>query len=76
MLTIMKHTLKEYTHYVISFFAAVLVLLGLLLMTGEGSNNEVFFNDIFSARRIVLAPILCLVGYLLLIPAIMWRGDK
>lgn len=42
----MKHTLKEHTHYVISFFAAVLVLLGLLLMTGEGSNNEVFCNDI------------------------------
>lgn len=72
----MKHTLKEHTHYVISFFAAVLVLLGLLLMTGEGSNNEVFCNDIFSSRRIVLAPILCFVGYLLLIPAIMWRGDK
>ena len=73
---IMKNILKVHIHYVVSFFAAVLILLGLLLMMGEASNNEVFCNDIFSARRIVLAPILCLVGYLLLIPAIMWRGDK
>ena len=73
---IMKNILKVHIHYVVSFFAAVLVLSGLLLMMGEASNNEVFCSDIFSARRIVLAPILCLAGYLLLIPVIMWRGSK
>ena len=67
----MKNIIKVHRHYVVSFFAAVLVLLGLLLMMGEASNNEVFCSDIFSARRIRIAPLLCLAGYLMLIPAIV-----
>jgi hypothetical protein len=46
-----------------------------LLMAGEGSTNETFCPDIFSARRVIIAPILCFCGYLLLIPAIVWHGN-
>lgn len=76
MLIIMKRIFVKYPHYMLCTIAASLILSGLLLMVGEGSTNETFCPDIFSARRIVLAPILCLAGYLLLIPAIMWRGSK
>lgn len=73
----MPMTLKclfvERKHYVVSALAVSLILSGLLLMTGEGSSNETFCPDIFSARRIILAPLMCLGGYLLLIPAILWR---
>ena len=72
----MKRIFVKYPHYMLCTIAASLILSGLLLMVGEGSTNETFCPDIFSARRIVLAPILCLAGYLLLIPAIMWRGSK
>lgn len=76
----MPMTLKclfvERTHFVVSALALSLVLSGLLLMAGEGSTNDTFCPDIFSARRITLAPLMCLGGYLLLIPAILWRRKK
>ena len=69
----LKRLFVERTHYIVSALALSLVLSGFLLMTGEGSTNDAFCPDIFSARRITLAPLLCLAGYLLLIPAIVWR---
>ena len=68
----LKCLFVERKHYVVSALAVSLILSGFLLMTGEGSSNETFCPDIFSARRIILAPLLCLAGYLLLIPAILW----
>ena len=70
---ILKRLFVERTHYIVSALAVSLILSGFLLMTGEGSPNETFCSDIFSARRITLAPLLCLAGYLMLIPAILWR---
>lgn len=70
---ILKRLFVERKHYVVSVLAVFLILSGLLLMTGEGSTNDTFCPDIFSARRITLAPLLCLAGYLMLIPAILWR---
>ena len=70
---ILKRLFVERMHYVVSALAVSLILSGFLLMTGEGSSNETFCPDIFSARRIILAPLMCLGGYLLLIPAILWR---
>ena len=69
----LKRLFVERTPYVVSALAVSLILSGFLLMTGEGSSNETFCPDIFSARRIILAPLMCLGGYLLLIPAILWR---
>ncbi|MBQ8274704.1 MAG: DUF3098 domain-containing protein [Bacteroidaceae bacterium] len=71
----LKHLFVERTHYVVSALAVFLILSGFLLMTGEDSTNETFCPDIFSARRITLAPLMCLGGYLLLIPAILWRRN-
>ena len=45
--------------------ACILIVVSYLLMAGsEGS-------DIFSTRRIVIAPLLCLAGYLLIIIGIL-----
>lgn len=71
----LKRIFVEYPHYVICILSISLVLMGFLLMAGEGSANETFCSGIFSARRVIIAPILCLVGYLLLIPAIVWHGN-
>lgn len=51
----------------------LLVLAGYLLMSGPASTQQAFNPDIFSPRRIVLAPLLCLAGYLLIIVAILRR---
>ena len=72
----LKRIFVEYPHYMLCVIAASLILSGLLLIAGEGSTNETFCSGIFSARRVIIAPILCLVGYLLLIPAIVWTRGK
>lgn len=53
--------------------ALLLILVGYLLMCGPASTQQAFNPDIFSHRRIVLAPLLCLAGYLLIIVAILRR---
>ena len=53
------------------------LLVGFLLMIGGGSSNPNEFNpDIFSARRITVAPILVLIGFGIQIYAIMKKNDK
>ena len=51
--------------------ACVLILAGYLSMSGSGSTEQSFNPDIFSSRRIVIAPMLCLAGYLLIIVGIL-----
>ena len=53
--------------------AGILILTGYILMAGPGSTEQAFNPEIFSARRIVVAPAVCLSGYLLVIVAILWR---
>ena len=51
--------------------ACLLIAVGYLLMSGSGSTEQSFNPDIFSPRRIVVAPTLCLAGYLLIIVGIL-----
>ena len=49
-----------------------LIVLGFLLMIGGGSDDpNVFSQDIFNFRRLTLAPLLILAGYVVEIFAIM-----
>ena len=48
--------------------ACILIVVSYLLMAGSGG------SDIFSTRRIVIAPMLCLSGYLLIIIGILKRS--
>lgn len=56
--------------------ASVLLLLGYALMSGPGSTAQSFNPDIFSTRRIVVAPALCLAGYLLIIVGILKKSTS
>ena len=47
------------------------VIIGFLLMTGPSSSETVFQPDIFSARRIKVAPVVCLFGFLFMIYAVL-----
>ena len=67
-----KCTLRHLlTSRCILIVACVLIAIGYLLMAGPGSTEHVFNPDIFSSRRIIIAPILCLSGYLLIIIGIL-----
>jgi hypothetical protein len=53
--------------------ACALIVAGYVLMSGSGSTESGFCPDVFSARRIVIAPAVCLIGYLLIIVGILRR---
>ena len=55
----------------IIIIACALIIIGYILMSGSSSNEQSFNPAIFSTRRIVIAPILCLAGYLLIILGIL-----
>ena len=48
-----------------------IVVIGFLLMTGAGSSDSAYEPDIFSVRRIKVAPIVCLFGFLSMIYAVV-----
>lgn len=54
-----------------------IIVFGFLLMIGGGSKDpNVFSNDIFSFRRITLAPIIILFGFAFEIYAIMKKPSE
>lgn len=59
-------------NYALLIVGLVFVALGFILMIGGGSDDPNVFNpEIFSFRRITLAPILILIGFVIEIFAIM-----
>ena len=61
-------------NYILIIAGFAVILLGMVLMTGGGSDNpEVFNYDMFSWRRITLAPILIVGGFAFEIYALLKR---
>ena len=59
-------------NYKLLLIGLAFILVGFLLMIGGGSDDPNVFSDkIFSFRRLTLAPILILIGYVIEIFAIM-----
>lgn len=59
--------------YIIVGFGVM--LLGYILMIGGGPQSPELFNpEMFSFRRIVLAPVVILIGITIVIVAIMYKG--
>lgn len=54
----------------------VIVVIGFLMMIGASSTEGNFNQEIFSASRISVAPIVCLVGFVSIIAGIMYRGKE
>ena len=61
------------TNFILIAIGIVIIIAGLLLMTGPSSTETHFEPDIFSTRRIVVAPIVCFVGFEFMIYAIMFK---
>ena len=61
------------TNFILIAIGVVIIIAGLLLMTGPSSTETGFEPDIFSTRRIVVAPLVCFVGFVFMIFAIMFR---
>ena len=61
------------TNFILIAVGVVIIIAGLLLMTGPSSTETYFEPDIFSTRRIVVAPLVCFVGFVFMILAIMFQ---
>ena len=65
---------KNYTLVIIGL---VFVVVGFILMAGGGSEDPAVFNEeIFSARRITVAPLLILIGFCIEVFAIMRKPKQ
>lgn len=58
-------------NFILLAVGMAVVVLGFILMSGAGSTDTTFDPDIFSARRIKVAPVVCLVGFVSMIYAVM-----
>ena len=63
--------------FVLIAIGIIIIIVGLLLMTGPSSTETTFEPDIFSTRRVVVAPLVCFVGFVFMIFAILFKSkDK
>lgn len=61
------------TNFILLAAGMVVVILGFVLMTGPSSTPTHFEPDIFSVRRIKVAPFVCLLGFVSIIYAVVRR---
>jgi hypothetical protein len=63
-------------NYILLFISIGLLLIGYALMAGgKAENPNVFNEEVFSFRRITLAPIIVMAGYAMGIYAIVKKAD-
>jgi len=60
----------------ILLIGSILIIVGYLFMSGEGSTPAAYNPDIFNGLRIKVAPIVCLTGYLINIFGILYRSGR
>lgn len=54
----------------------IVVIIGFILMGGSGSTDAAYNPDIFSVRRIKVAPIVCLIGFVSMIYAVVYQPKE
>lgn len=66
------------SNYKLMIAGGILIVAGLLLMIGGKSEDPNVFDpkEVYSFRRITLAPILIISGLIVEIFAIMWKSNK
>ncbi len=62
-------------NFILMAIAFLLIVTGFFLMHGSSTTLE-FNPDVFSFRRITLAPIVSMSGFVLMIVAILWKTKK
>jgi len=66
-----KNLAFDRINYILLVVGMMIVVIGFILMSGAGSTEEAYNPDIFSARRIKVAPVVCLIGFVSMIYAVM-----
>jgi membrane-bound ClpP family serine protease len=63
-------------NYILLVVGMAVVVIGFILMSGAGSTESAYNPDIFSARRIKVAPVICLIGFVSMIYAVMRKPKE
>ena len=61
-------------NFILLAVGMLVVIVGFVLMSGSSSTEAAFEPDIFSARRIKLAPVVCLLGFVSMIYAVVHKS--
>ena len=64
------------TNFILLAVGMAIIIIGFLLMTGPGSTEGYFEPDISSTRRIVVAPMISLFGFVFMIYGILRKPKK
>ena len=59
------------TNFILLAVGMVVVILGFLFITGPSSTESAFEPDIFSVRRIKVAPVVCFLGFIFMVYAVL-----
>jgi hypothetical protein len=64
-------------NYILLLVGVAFICLGLFMMIGGGSDDPtVFSDDLFDSQRLIIAPILIAIGFIVEIFAIMYRPKQ
>ncbi len=66
-----KNFAFDKVNFILLAVSMVVVIVGFLLMIGPNTSAEAFEPDIFSVRRIKVAPVVCLAGFVMMIYAVV-----
>lgn len=60
-------------NFILLAVGMAVVVVGMMLMAGPGSDETHFNPEIFSARRVKVAPLVSLAGYVFMVYAVIRR---
>ena len=66
-----KNLALDKMNYILLAVGMAVVVLGFILMSGGSSDETAYNPDIFSVRRIKVAPVVCLLGFVSMIYAVI-----
>ena len=66
-----KNLAFDKVNYILLAVGMAVVVLGFILMSGGSSDETAYNPDIFSVRRIKVAPVVCLLGFISMIYAVI-----
>ena len=66
-----KNLAFDKMNYILLAVGMAVVVVGFILMSGGSSSEAAYDPDIFSARRIKVAPVVCLLGFVSMIYAVI-----
>lgn len=64
------------TNFILLAVGMIVVILGFILMSGGGSDENTFNPEIFDTRRTFVAPVVCFAGFISMIYAIIRKPKE